>query len=532
MKKGLVLCVLMGIGLICVGSSAWAVDTGWMKKGVRVWYFGAASTGFSSDAEEAYLLAEVDGTSVQVTKHAGINHWGSTQPVEASAHSALDKGPCWIHPQTLQNLKSGDAWKGQTIATVIPGTFTYATFVNQFPSFPYLLLPIKALFDLKTQRNLVKIVYYIDQFSTGIAYFDAETGLLLVYETSNGYVTTFFILSEINYDFKGKFAFVEDKGPHTGFKSNALETTSAAQYVFMQSSVESRYGDTIQMWVSTSAGGGSGIYMPPNENYCFFGGEPVLRRKLMTDTPQYPPELWNEYGKHLWWWVPQTALQSTAIDVFNVSMARTSTAPYTFTATGTGTGLFFSKIIFDNDGYMTTFFAKDSGINLDFTVGTIVEASKNTTVEGLAYYKNHMGTAAPDPDGDHDGMPDKWEATYFGNTSRDGTGDYDHDGLNDLQEYRSGTSPTDTDSDDDGLTDGLEVNSYGTNPTSKDTDGDAMPDGWEVQYGLNPIVNDATGDKDRDGFTNLQEYKAGTDPANPASRPKRAMPWIPALLDD
>lgn len=46
------------------------------------------------------------------------------------------------------------------------------------------------------------------------------------------------------------------------------------------------------------------------------------------------------------------------------------------------------------------------------------------------------------------------------------------------------------------------------------------------------LVNDASGDKDRDGFTNLQEYKAGTDPGNPASKPKRAFPWMSIVLAD
>jgi len=51
-----------------------------------------------------------------------------------------------------------------------------------------------------------------------------------------------------------------------------------------------------------------------------------------------------------------------------------------------------------------------------------------------------------------------------------------------------------------------------------DTDGDGMPDWWEVAHGLNPNdPSDANHDDDGSGFTNLQDYRAGTDPANPAS---------------
>lgn len=134
--------------------------------------------------------------------------------------------------------------------------------------------------------------------------------------------------------------------------------------------------------------------MPPNENYCFFGSLPVLRHKLMTAIPQYPPESWNAYGEYLWWWVPTETLQKSAINVFGVPMTRTSSAPYTFAATGTQAGLYFSKLIFDNDGYMTDFAAKDAAIGLDIGLGSAAPQPLHL-VEGLAYYQNTMGRAVP-----------------------------------------------------------------------------------------------------------------------------------------
>jgi hypothetical protein len=56
----------------------------------------------------------------------------------------------------------------------------------------------------------------------------------------------------------------------------------------------------------------------------------------------------------------------------------------------------------------------------------------------------------------------------------------------------------------------------------QDRDADGMPDWWEERYGLNPDANDAAGDADGDGSTNLEEYRAGTDPRDPRSRP-----WVP-----
>lgn len=46
--------------------------------------------------------------------------------------------------------------------------------------------------------------------------------------------------------------------------------------------------------------------------------------------------------------------------------------------------------------------------------------------------------------------------------------------------------------------------------TDTDDDGDGMTDVYEVDNGLDPLVNDAAGDKDADGLTNLEEFNLGT----------------------
>lgn len=58
-----------------------------------------------------------------------------------------------------------------------------------------------------------------------------------------------------------------------------------------------------------------------------------------------------------------------------------------------------------------------------------------------------------------------------------------------------------------------------------DANRDGLPDAWQQLFGL----TDPNGDADGDGFTNLQEYQAGTDPLDPLSVPA-STPLTNALL--
>ena len=120
-----------------------------------------------------------------------------------------------------------------------------------------------------------------------------------------------------------------------------------------------------------------------------------------------------------------------------------------------------------------------------------------------------------------------------------GPKDTDKDGILDAVEYASSClDANDADTDNDGLVDGQEdKNCDGifdpgeTHPCHKDTDGDRMPDGWEVQYNLNPLVDDASEDADGDGYSNVIEYRGGSDPTDQFSLPQiNSLPWIPLLL--
>ena len=154
-------------------------------------------------------------------------------------------------------------------------------------------------------------------------------------------------------------------------------------------------------------------------------------------------------------------------------------------------------------------------------------------------------------DTDADGLPDDWETAHFGNLDQTAGGDFDSDGLTNLQEYTAGSDPTvptdPGDTDSDGLPDAWEQAWFGnlaqpgtadpdgdgasnaaeyaagSVPTNRastpaDTDADGLPDVWEQTW-FSSLAFNAGDDPDGDHFSNLQEYAASTSPTDATDRP-------------
>ena len=85
-----------------------------------------------------------------------------------------------------------------------------------------------------------------------------------------------------------------------------------------------------------------------------------------------------------------------------------------------------------------------------------------------------------------------------GKMTSDADGDYDGDGLTNLQEYRCRTNPNKKDTDEDGILD-----------SDEDFDEDGLPNSMEVEKGSRPDLADT----DDDGYDDLVEVANGTSPA-------------------
>jgi len=93
-----------------------------------------------------------------------------------------------------------------------------------------------------------------------------------------------------------------------------------------------------------------------------------------------------------------------------------------FVDQGDGTGIFsWTPALGQAGDYQVTFIASDGA--LEHTRSVIIQV-------------------IPAGDSDTDGMPDDWEMQYFGTLGHDGTGDFDGDGIPDMEEYLRGSDPT------------------------------------------------------------------------------------------
>ena len=111
-------------------------------------------------------------------------------------------------------------------------------------------------------------------------------------------------------------------------------------------------------------------------------------------------------------------------------------------------------------------------------------------------------------DRDHDKLPDKWEKKFHLSThEKSAKGDPDHDGLNNLGEFRSHTNPRDADTDNDGV-----------NDANDDQDNDGVDNADEMREHTNPCDRDSDNDGVGDGEETIGTVASfAEDSANPGT---------------
>jgi hypothetical protein len=180
----------------------------------------------------------------------------------------------------------------------------------------------------------------------------------------------------------------------------------------------------------------------------------------------------------------------------------------------------------------------------------------NSLTETVIHYSTPVDT-------DNDGLPDVWEMYYFGNLTNTPAGDPDADSLANAYEFLHGTDPTVfnafVDTDGDGLPDSWEMANFGTlayganddpdrdgysnlqeylagsnpmdaNSVPGDINGNNLPDAWETN-GFGGFVTSAYDDADGDGYNNLAEMVWGTSPTNAAAHPSFVSPQVALIRD-
>lgn len=148
-------------------------------------------------------------------------------------------------------------------------------------------------------------------------------------------------------------------------------------------------------------------------------------------------------------------------------------------------------------------------------IGSFLNTTSFLTIQGESVASPATAILEVDNDKDNDGIIDqndncpKTPNTDQADNDRDSLGDVcdpddDNDTVPDTSDNCPFTANTNqADFDGDGAGDACDV----------DDDNDGIPDTWENSNNLNPYdASDATWDNDGDGFTNLQEYKFGSDP--------------------
>lgn len=170
----------------------------------------------------------------------------------------------------------------------------------------------------------------------------------------------------------------------------------------------------------------------------------------------------------------------------------------------------------DNDGVLDSIEGNDA--NGDGKAD-VAPTGKDTDKDGLddAFDPDNGGKPVAKQDLDKDGKPDFQDADDDGDGILTKNEDLNADGILGNDDTDADGKPNYLDNDDDGdgklsAAEGNDPDKNGAPNDALDSDGDKIPDYLDKDDTDGPL-----GDSDKDGLTNADEVKAGTDPKNPDS---------------
>jgi len=399
-------------------------DIGWLRLGVRVWYFAVSITESANNKPSSlqlagvYTIKGVENDNLIV----GEDYLPMSADVTLPSHDLVvrnpaKEGPIWLSPPILAQLKTGDriTWIGNEYVVSKRGMTSIDELIKSFTVSP--LPALVALYlssqgreptakdllseDIKGLRRDVVIIEGSRVEQNGertyaAAAFDVETGLLLAekFKGTSGQstMTSYMVLAEINYDFLRHEAFPEPEGPHTGFTYGAMYHDISTGYGYsVIASCVGRYKEleffTLQLILNPS-------YMILSDLIALTydeAGEEAYAINL--GNGQYdlglPRGKVVRIGDHVPLYIPPKDLGKDTINVWGITL--TNHGEGTFVATNYPQTFGFTQLTFNEEGYAQTMgiYAVIAGtpMNLQPTTPVNINAFKTS----LQYYRTKLG---------------------------------------------------------------------------------------------------------------------------------------------
>lgn len=399
-------------------------DIGWLRLGVRVWYFAVSITESANNKPSSLQLAGV--YTIKGVENDNLIVGEDYLPISADVtlpshdlvvQNPAKEGPIWLSPPILAQLKTGDriTWIGNEYVVSKRGMTSIDELIKSFTVSP--LPALVALYlssqgreptakdllseDIKGLRRDVVIIEGSRVEQNGertyaAAAFDVETGLLLAekFKGTSGQstMTSYMVLAEINYDFLRREAFPEPEGPHTGFTYGAMYHDISTGYGYsVIASCVGRYKEleffTLQLILNPS-------YMILSDLIALTydeAGEEAYAINL--GNGQYdlglPRGKVVRIGDHVPLYIPPKDLGKDTINVWGITL--TNHGEGTFVATNYPQTFGFTQLTFNEEGYAQTMgiYAVIAGtpMNLQPTTPVNIDAFKTS----LQYYRTKLG---------------------------------------------------------------------------------------------------------------------------------------------